>query len=273
MGLSPDQLRRTYQKSRQRVIERRERANTLVSDSSHRERTDSLPTVVGLRERSSTTLSDFAMPPSRRLSSSSTSSLTDITNIGILEKHKKTTTTVIRRKKGNKLPRDPTKRLSAPLMDSLKLPIENDTSVASLRQQLASMSVPDLTQHSMRNEPCLEQHTLQPTSATSSPTQRKLSDESSKRLKEARARQEWRMSRLKSFEGVLSQANSWMRDAKTKHHDENSTKESKPIKSDAPQNAPIANENNNATEVSYPIKPSYTNNEDLKLSKIDHSDI
>ena len=58
MGLSPDQLRRTYQKSRQRVIERRERANTSASDASHRERTDSLPTVVGLRERSSTTLSD-----------------------------------------------------------------------------------------------------------------------------------------------------------------------------------------------------------------------
>lgn len=26
------------------------------------------------------------------------------------------------------------------------------------------------------------------------------------------------MSRLKSFEGVLTQANSWMRDVKTKHH-------------------------------------------------------
>jgi len=51
--------------------------------------------------------------------------------------------------------------------------------------------------------------------------QRKLSDESSKRLMEARARQEFRISRLKSFEGVLSQANTWMRDAKTKQKTDN----------------------------------------------------
>ena len=76
-----------------------------------------------------------------------------------MEKHKKTTTTVIRRKKGSKLPRDPTKRLSAPLMDSLKLPTngDNNNSVASLRKQLASMSVPDLSQH----DKCLDAERLE----------------------------------------------------------------------------------------------------------------
>ena len=160
MGLSPDQLRRTYHKSRQRVLERRERANT-TNDIS-REKTEYSPPTNGLRERSPTTLSlgstenvNYKLSSFSNLSTSSselrgnrsTSSLTDIT---IMEKHKKPTTTVIRRKKGNKLPRDPTKRLSAPLMDSLRLPTggeNNDNSVASLRKQLASMSVPDLTQH------------------------------------------------------------------------------------------------------------------------------
>ena len=80
------------------------------------------------------------------------------------------------------------------------------------------------------------------------------------------------MSRLKSFEGVLSQANSWMRDVKTKHHDEYSAKESKPIKNDASENAPITHENNNITEESEPIKTPDSKN-DSTLSGIDHSDI
>ena len=169
MGLSPDQLRRTYHKSRQRVLERRERANTINDISREKSRESSSPPPTnGQRERSSTTLSlgssEFyttRYESTRKLSTSSNLSTSSselrgnrsinssLTDIHMMEKHKKPTTTVIRRKKGNKLPRDPTKRLSAPLMDSLKLPAhgDNNNSVASLRKQLASMSVPDLTQH------------------------------------------------------------------------------------------------------------------------------
>ena len=172
MGLSPDQVRRTYHKSRQRVLERRERANTDISRERLSETSPS-PTKE-VRDRSATTLSLSSnesyltqYDDQRRLSNSSSnlstsstelrgdrsaSSLTDI-SVTTTDKptatKKPTSTTVIRRKKGNKFPRDPTKRLSAPLMDSLKLPITpecgKDNSVASLRKQLASMSVPDLS--------------------------------------------------------------------------------------------------------------------------------
>ena len=159
---SPDQLRRTYHKSRQRVLERRERANTSANEFS-RDRNDSLVCSDAphhIRNRSSTDLSSSyyveTLENSRNFSSTSTLSTSaselrgnkhtvSTTDISLLEKHKKSTTTVNRRKKGTKLPRDPTKRLSAPLMDSFRLS-DHEHSVASLRRQLASMSVPDLSQ-------------------------------------------------------------------------------------------------------------------------------
>lgn len=175
MGLSPDQLRRTYHKSRQRVLERRERANTINDISREKNREfSSPPPTNGHRERSSTAIpfiSNESYVSARKLSTSSNHSNSSselrgnhsinssLTDIHTMEKHKKPTTTVIRRKKGSKLPRDPTKRLSAPLMDSLKLPSngDNNNSVASLRKQLASMSVPDLSQH----DKCLDAERLE----------------------------------------------------------------------------------------------------------------
>jgi len=184
---SPDQLRRTYHKSRQRVLERRERANTSANELS-RDRNDSpVSDVYHQRDRSSTDLSSNNIfdvyteaeatarhENSHNLSSTSVLSTSaselrgnkhtvSITDISLLEKHRKSTT-VNRRKKGTKLPRDPTKRLSAPLMETFRLS-DSEHSVASLRRQLASMSVPDLSQQHLsipKSESGLEnEHHLQ----------------------------------------------------------------------------------------------------------------
>lgn len=212
---SPDQLRRCYQKGRKKAMERRERANSSASEPRVEENSTSTSIPI-TRERSSTASSTDSNASTSPGSTSDlrlsryTSSLTDISNIIILEKHKKSTSTsVIRRRKGNKLPADPIKRLSAPLINPVALADLDTMTVSSLRKQMASLSVPDLSQR------ICEPNQVESTPSTAS-QHRKLSDETSKRHQEAKARQEWRMSRIKSFEGVLSQASSLMRDMKTK---------------------------------------------------------
>lgn len=65
----------------------------------------------------------------------------------MLEKHKKTT--VNRRKKGTKLQRDPTKRLSAPLMETVTISgdrvYRNSLPHIQTTKGLTSLSVPDLS--------------------------------------------------------------------------------------------------------------------------------
>ncbi|XP_057309093.1 uncharacterized protein LOC130647311 [Hydractinia symbiolongicarpus] len=207
---SPDQLRKTYLKNRQRATERRERDETSENGRTRRRRSDIESPILTRRKISSNSSSTSDLSSSKY-----TDSLTDITNVGNERESIRKPSTVIRRKKYH-VPRDPTKRLSAPQLPSNGRLIEDIVRKTSLpssptkSSSMSSLSVPDLSIYA--DDIAQDDKPL-----------RKLSEESRRRHMEAKERQNYRMSRLTSFEGVLSQANKLMKDIKTRQKTSPST--------------------------------------------------
>lgn len=201
---SPDQLRKTYLKNRQRATERRERDETTEDGRTRRRRRSDIESPILARRK----ISSNSSSTSDLSSSKYTDSLTDITNVGNERESIRKPSTVIRRKKYH-VPRDPTKRLSAPQLPSNGRLIEDIVRKTSLpssptkSSSMSSLSVPDLSIYA--DDIAQDDKPL-----------RKLSEESRRRHMEAKERQNYRMSRLTSFEGVLSQANKLMKDIKTR---------------------------------------------------------
>jgi len=245
---SPDQLRKSYLKSRKKEVERRERANTGSEPSSRKTSQCDLSSPTRKLSNASNISSSSLESLQSLQSSKYTSSLTDITNLSQEKVDFRRPTTVIRRKKKNKI--DSHKRLSAPLLNSkIVIDIEREIqkerkislpAYASEEQQhrrtTLSLSVPDLSD-----------------GMTDHHKERKLSEETVRRQEEAKERLQWRISRLNSFEGILSQAGNLIKDYKRK-------------KSSVTTPLNIDNNNTENTEVTEKIKIENNNNNNADVS-------